>query len=65
MCSQRANLFLSDIPPHDLARDFMLLADEQKAELELREKLEVRHYAVHTLCVAGWGRGVRPGGALD
>ena len=39
---QRANLFLSDIPPHDMARDFVLLAEQLKVESDLKEKLEVR-----------------------
>ena len=44
-CVQRANLFLSDIPPHDMARDFVLLAEQLKVESDLKEKLEVRTIA--------------------
>lgn len=33
-------LFLSDIPLHDLARDFTLLAEQRMAEANLKERLE-------------------------
>ncbi len=39
---QRCNLYLSDIPPHDMARDFILLAEQLKVEADLKEKLEVK-----------------------
>ena len=38
---QRCNLYLSDIPPHDMARDFVLLAEQLKVESDLKEQLEV------------------------
>ncbi len=33
-------LFLSDIPLHDLSRDFVLLAEQRQAEADLKEKFE-------------------------
>ena len=49
--SQDCNLYLSDFPLHDMARDFALLSEAHQVELELKEQLEVRnnipikHYA--------------------
>ena len=36
------DLYLSDFPTHDMAADFVLLAEQRKAEADLKEKYEVR-----------------------
>ncbi len=36
----KVGLFLSDIPLHDLSRDFVLLAEQRQAEADLKEKFE-------------------------
>ena len=51
--TQRCNLYLSDIPPHDMARDFVLLAEQLKVESDLKEKLEVRGSKGEQLKVKG------------
>ena len=38
---KRMGLYLSDIPPHDMARDFVLLAEQRQVEADLKEKFEV------------------------
>ena len=42
MASQAHNLYLSDIAPMDMARDFVLLAEQRRVEADLKEKFEVR-----------------------
>jgi len=37
---QSQHLFLSDIPLHDMSRDFILLAEQRQAEADLKEKFE-------------------------
>ena len=34
-------IFLSDIPPHDMAADFVLLAEQRQVEADLKEQYEV------------------------
>ena len=38
---QRHGLFFSDFPAHDMTRDFVLLAEQRKAEAGLKERFEV------------------------
>ena len=38
---KRMGLYLSEIPPHDMARDFVLLAEQRQVEADLKEKFEV------------------------
>ena len=38
------NLFLSDFPTHDMGADFVLLAEERKAEADQKEKYEASPY---------------------
>ena len=34
-------MFMSDIPPHDMSSDFVVMAEQRQVEAELAKKLEV------------------------
>ena len=36
---------ISDIPPHDMSSDFVVLAERRKVEAEIKRKLEVGSYS--------------------
>lgn len=37
---QQSGIFFSDIPLHDMSADYLLLAEQRKAEADLKEKYE-------------------------
>ena len=39
---QDHNLFMSDIPPHDMSSDFVIMAEQRQIEAEMAKKSEVR-----------------------
>ena len=39
------DLYLCDFPTHDMAADFVLLAEQRKAESDLKEQFEVSFLA--------------------
>ena len=38
---QSHGMFMSDIPPHDMSSDFVVMAEQRQVEAELAKKLEV------------------------
>ena len=38
---QSHGMFISDIPPHDMSSDFVVMAEQREVEAELAKRLEV------------------------
>ena len=38
---QSLGMFISDIPPHDMSSDFVVMAEQREVEAELAKRLEV------------------------
>jgi guanylate cyclase soluble subunit beta len=54
-------MFLSDIPLHNLSRDFVLLAEQRQAEADLKERFEKLTMELRWAAAPGW-QGARGGG---
>ena len=45
--AQKYGLHIADIPLHDLATDFLLLAEERQQGLELKDEMEQLTHQLH------------------